>query len=57
MDDFDYQEDSSEINTDYSGSPMQMGNQEYEYSGEDQLEIEMYATDFENFLELKKEDV
>ena len=39
---------NSEINTDYSGSPAE-NTGDNSYSGEDQREIEMYATDFENF--------
>ena len=46
---------NSEINTNYSGSPAE-GTGDNSYSGEDQREIEMYATDFENFLELRSED-
>ena len=48
----DFNEDStSEIHTDYSGSPADKG-----YSLEEQKEIEMYTNDFENFLELRSDD-
>ena len=46
---------NSEVNTDYSGSPAE-NTVDNSYSGSDQREIEMYATDFENFLELRSED-
>lgn len=53
----DKNEDSSEIHTDYDSSPMVNSEDRIQYLGDDALEIEMYATDFENFLEMRQDEV